>query len=276
MEIRNAIHPEHFKRMTTDEIRKNMLIQNLFTQDKINMVYSHIDRIIVGGVKPVRDTLKLEAGKEIGADFFLARRELGIINIGGKGVVKADGKDYELDTLDGIYIGMGTKDVAFVSSDKNNPAKFYFNSAPAHTTYPTTMVNIKNANPRQLGSIEQSNKRTIYQYIHPAVMKSCQLVMGLTMLEPNNMWNSMPCHTHDRRMEVYFYFNLKDDNVVFHMVGEPTETRHVVIRNEEAVIMPSWSIHTGVGTSSYTFIWGMVGENQTFDDMDHVAMSTLK
>lgn len=276
MEIRYAIHQEHFKRMTTDEIRKHLLIQNIFTQDKINMVYSHIDRIIVGGVKPVREVLKLEAGKEIGAEFFLARREMGIINIGGKGIIKADGKNYELDRLDGLYIGMGTKEVSFSSVDSNNPAKFYFNSAPAHATYPTIKINIKEANPRHLGSIEQSNKRTIYQYIHPAVMKSCQLVMGVTILEPNNMWNSMPCHTHDRRMEVYFYFDLKDDNVVFHFIGEPTETRHVVIRNEEAVIMPSWSIHTGVGTCNYAFIWGMVGENQNFDDMDGVAMSILK
>jgi len=276
MEIRHAIHQEQFKKMTTDEIRKHLLIQNIFTQDKINLVYSHIDRIIAGGAKPVKEKLKLEAGKEIGADFFLARREMGIINIGGKGTVTVDGTKYDLDNQDGLYIGMGAKDVVFTSADKDKPAKFYINSAPAHMNYPNVKINIKEANPRKLGSPEQSNVRTIYQYIHPAVMKSCQLVMGLTQLEPNNMWNSMPCHTHDRRMEVYLYFNLPEDGVVFHMIGEPTETRHVVIRNEEACIMPSWSIHTGVGTRNYTFIWGMVGENQNFDDMDNVPMKTLK
>lgn len=276
MEIRHSVHPEHAKKFTTDELRANFLVKDLFTHDAINMTYSHIDRIIVGGVLPVKQELSLEAGKEIGVSFFLERREIGIINIGGKGSIKADGTEYQLEGRDGIYIGKGTKEIVFSSVDSSNPAKFYFNSAPAHASYPTTKVSIEKANPIKLGSLEESNKRTIYQYIHPDVMQSCQLVMGVTILEPNNVWNTMPCHTHDRRMEVYFYFDIPENGVVFHLFGEPGETRHIVMRNEEAVIMPSWSIHSGVGTRNYTFIWGMVGENQTFTDMDHVPMPELK
>ena len=276
MEIRHPVHPEHGKKFDTEELRKNFLINEVFKDDEINMVYSHIDRIIVGGVKPEKKELSLEAGKEIGAEFFLERREIGIINIGGEGAVKIDGKEHQLGSRDGMYIGKGAKEVIFSSSDSNNPAKFYFNSAPAHAAYPTEIIPITRANKVNMGTIEESNTRTIYQYVHPAVIQSCQLVMGLTILEPNNIWNTMPCHTHDRRMEVYFYFDMSKDSVVFHMIGEPNETRHIVIRNEQAVIMPSWSIHSGVGTKNYTFIWGMVGENQTFTDMDHVPMSELK
>lgn len=276
MEIRHSIHPEHAKKFTTDELRKNFLVKELFKHDEIKMVYSHIDRIIIGGVVPVKKEVSLEAAREIGAPFFLERREIGIINIGGKGSIKADGTEYLLEARDGIYIGKGTKEIVFTSAESNNPAKFYFNSAPAHIQYPVKKISIGKANPIKLGSIEESNKRTIYQYIHPDVMQSCQLVMGVTILEPNNVWNTMPCHTHDRRMEVYFYFDMPENGVVFHLIGEPGETRHIVVRNEEAVIMPSWSIHSGVGTRNYTFIWGMVGENQTFTDMDHVPMSELK
>lgn len=275
MEIRHNIHMDHAKRMTTEELRKNLLIQNLFPEDEIRLIYVHIDRIIVGGVKPIKKTLKLEAGKEIGAEFFLARRELGIINIGDKGTVKIDGKDYVLEARDGLYIGMGAKDVSFSSADPKKPAKFYLNSAPAHMTYPTVKINIKDAEPQKIGESESANKRTIYKYIVPGVVQSCQLCMGLTILEPSNMWNTMPCHTHDRRMEVYVYFDMSKDGVVFHLIGEPAETRHIVMRNEEAVIMPSWSIHSGVGTKSYTFIWGMVGENQIFSDMDFVPMDKI-
>jgi 4-deoxy-L-threo-5-hexosulose-uronate ketol-isomerase len=276
MEIRYSIHPEHARKFTTDELRKNFLVQNLFKEDEAQMIYSHIDRIIIGGVLPVHKEVSLEAGKEIGVSYFLERREIGIINIGGKGSIKADGTEYPLETRDGIYIGKGIKSITFSSAESNNPAKFYFNSAPAHNRYPVHKVSINKANPVKLGSIEESNKRTIYQYIHPDIMQSCQLVMGLTILEPNNVWNTMPCHTHDRRMEVYFYFDMPGNGVVFHLIGEPAETRHIVVRNEEAVIMPSWSIHSGVGTRNYTFIWGMVGENQTFTDMDHVPMPDLK
>ena len=276
MEIRHSVHPDHAKHFTSDDLIKHFLIKPMFKKNEINMIYSHIDRIIVGGIMPVDKELLLEAGKEIGANYFLERREMGIINIGGSGKIKVDGKEYALDNRDGLYIAQGVKEVSFTSADKNNPAKYYTNSAPAHTAYTTTKISIKDASPLNLGSIEESNKRTIYQYVHPNVLKSCQLLMGLTILEPNNVWNTMPCHTHERRMEVYFYFDMQPDAVVFHLFGEPTETRHIITRNEQAVIMPSWSIHSGVGTKNYTFIWGMVGENQTFTDMDNVSMSTLK
>ena len=276
MEIRGAVNIEDVKHYTTEKLRKEFLIKNLFVPGKIKMVYSHIDRIIVGGSYPKNEELVLRAGKEIGANYFLERRELGIINVGGKGKVIIDGEKYSLEPKDGLYIGMGTKDIVFTSDDASTPAKFYFNSAPAHKTYPIVKIIASEAKPQHLGSLSSSNERTINKYIHPDVCKSCQLLMGLTVLEPNNIWNTMPCHTHERRMEVYFYFNISDDNVVFHYMGEPKETRHIVVRNEQAVISPSWSIHSGVGTNNYTFIWGMVGENQTFSDMDAVQMSDLK
>ncbi len=276
MEIRNGVHPEDAKHYTTKKMRKEFLVQNLFKEDEIKLVYSHIDRIITGGIKPVNKELQLEAGKEIGADFFLARREMGIINIGGAGSIKIDGERYDLNSRDGIYIGMGSQEIIFSSEDSANPAKFYLNSAPAHKKYPIKKVNIKDAKPQKAGAEENSNKRTIYKYLHPDVLDTCQLLMGMTLLEPQNVWNTMPCHTHDRRMEVYFYFDIEEDNVVWHLMGEPNQTRHLVVRNEEAVINPSYSIHSGVGTGNYTFIWGMVGENQTFSDMDHVAMDDLK
>ena len=239
-------------------------------------VYSHVDRIIVGGATPGKDALKLEAGDELRAAYFLERRELGIINIGAPGKVTLDGVEYKLGNKDGLYVGMGTKDVVFESDDAANPAKFYFNSAPAHKTYPTVFIDMEKANKRPIGTMEDSNKRTIYQYIHPAVLKTCQLSMGLTKLEEGSMWNTMPCHTHERRMEVYLYFDLPEDAAVFHLMGQPQETRHIVMHNEQAVISPSWSIHSGVGTHCYTFIWGMVGENQDFDDMDHCKTNELK
>lgn len=276
MEIRNGVHPEDAKHYTTEKMRKEFLIQDLFNADEVKLVYSYIDRIITGGIKPVKQELKLEAGREIGVEYFLARREMGVINIGAKGTVKVDGEEYSLDPKDGLYIGMGNKEIIFSSKDSDNPAKFYLNSAPAHKTYPTKKINIKDAKPEKAGSLENSNKRTIYKYLHPDVLDTCQLLMGMTLLEPHNVWNTMPCHTHDRRMEVYFYFNIAEDNLVFHLMGEPDETRHLVVRNEEAIINPSWSIHSGVGTANYTFIWGMVGENQTFSDMDHVPMGRLK
>ena len=276
MEIRGAVNIEDAKHYTTEKLRNEFLIKDLFVPGKIKMVYSHIDRIIVGGSYPKNEELVLRAGKEIGANYFLERRELGIINVGGKGKVVIDGEKYSLEPKDGLYIGMGTKDIIFTSDDASAPAKFYFNSAPAHKTYPIVKIIASEAKPQHLGSLSSSNERTINKYIHPDVCKSCQLLMGLTVLEPNNIWNTMPCHTHERRMEVYFYFNISDDNVVFHYMGEPKETRHIVVRNEQAVISPSWSIHSGVGTNNYTFIWGMVGENQTFSDMDAVQMSDLK
>jgi 4-deoxy-L-threo-5-hexosulose-uronate ketol-isomerase len=240
------------------------------------MVYSHVDRIIVGGACPVGSELKLEVTKELGVDFFLQRREMGIINVGSTGTVSVDGKENILENKECLYVGMGPKNVSFKSSDKSHPAKFYFNSTPAHSSYPLVKVSTKNAQRLNLGSPDKSNVRTINQFIHPKVLNSCQLVMGMTALEPNSMWNTMPCHTHDRRMEVYFYFDLPMDAVVFHLIGEPQETRHIVVRNEQAVISPSWSLHSGVGTSHYTFIWGMAGENQTFTDMDEIPMSELR
>lgn len=275
LEVRYASSNKDAKHYDTKRLREEYHIGGLFQKDDIKLVYSHIDRIIAGSVCPVDKELRLEAGKELGAEFFLERRELGVINIGGKGIISLDGVEHELEQRDGLYVGMGIKDVAFRSVDKDNPAKFYINSAPAHTTYPTVKINVKNANPVNLGSEQELNKRTIYQYVHPAVCKSCQLVMGMTMLAEGSVWNTMPSHTHDRRMEVYFYFDMADNALVFHIMGEPQETRHIIMRNEEAVISPSWSIHSGVGTQKYTFIWGMAGENQTFTDMDHINYRDL-
>lgn len=277
LDIRYSTHPDDSKHYTTDQLRKHYLIKNIFEPDSINFTYSHVDRVIAGGITPVEKELKLEGGsKELGSQYFLERREMGIINIGGCGVICIDGIEYILESNSGIYIGMGAKDLSFRSLDASVPAKFYINSAPAHKTYPTVKIDLNKANKVQLGDLSNSNKRTIYQFVHPAVCKSCQLVMGMTILDPNNMWNTMPCHTHERRMEVYLYFNLSNENRVFHLMGQPNETRHIVVANEEAVISPSWSIHSGVGTSNYTFIWGMAGENQTFTDMDHIEMKNLK
>ncbi|WCF06445.1 5-dehydro-4-deoxy-D-glucuronate isomerase [Paenibacillus thiaminolyticus] len=277
MEIRYACHPEGAKGYDTSRLREEFLIEKLFIDNEIQMVYSHVDRYITGGVLPTTKTVKLEAdAKEMGADYFLERREIGIINVGGEGVITVDGVAYDMEPRDCLYIGMGSKDVTFASKEAARPARFYFNSTPAHKTYPTEKVAISKATPQHLGSLSSSNERTIYKYIHRDGVQSCQLVMGMTLLKPNNMWNTMPCHTHNRRSEVYFYFDMPEDGVVFHLMGEPQETRHVVVRNEQAIISPSWSIHSGVGTSSYTFIWGMAGENQTFEDMDMVDMKDLK
>lgn len=276
MEVRFAMHPSQFKTLTTEEIRKEFLIENLFEYGKINMVYTHVDRVIVGGAVPTVEVLVLEDGKEIGAQYFLERREIGIINIGSKGYVVADGQKFELDTKDGLYVGMSTKKLEFGSDHPSNPAKFYFVSTPAHKQYPTEKIDIKQTEATHLGSISESNERTIYKYIHPDGVKSCQLVMGMTILEPNNVWNTMPCHLHDRRMEVYFYFDMPEDAFVLHLMGEPQETRHIVVRNEQAVISPSWSIHSGVGTRNYTFIWAMAGENQSYSDISPVPMKELK
>ncbi|HAT4314088.1 TPA: 5-dehydro-4-deoxy-D-glucuronate isomerase [Clostridium perfringens] len=276
MRNRYANNPKDSKRYDTEELRENYLVEDIFKDDQIELVYSHVDRIIFGGIKPVYKELKLEAGKEMGVDYFLERRELGIINIGGKAVVTIDGTEYELKEKDGLYVGKGNKEVCFKSVNPEEPAKLYVNSVPAHKEYETVKIDIEKANPVRLGDNKTLNKRTIYQYVHPNVCESCQLLMGLTMLEPGNAWNTMPCHTHERRMEVYFYFDMDEDTRVFHLMGEPTETRHLVVKNEECVISPSWSIHSGVGTSNYTFIWGMCGENKTFDDMDHISMDILR
>lgn len=276
MEIRQPIHSDHAKQLDTEGLRREFLIDGIFANGTINLTYSHVDRVIAGGCMPGTEAVKLEAGKEIGADFFLARRELGAINIGEAGIIIVDGVEHEIGSREALYIGMGAKEVAFASVDADKPAKFYLNSAPAHAAYPTKKITQEMASPETLGDSETCNRRTIYKYMVPAVLDTCQLAMGMTILEPGSIWNTMPCHTHERRMEVYFYFDMKEDGVVFHMMGEPTETRHLVVRNEQAVISPSWSIHSGVGSSNYTFIWGMAGENQTFSDMDFVPMADLK
>jgi len=277
MEIRYATHPNDVKGYDTEKLRKEFLIQQLFVPGELRLVYSHNDRFITGAAVPTKEPVVLTAPqKDMGADYFLERRELGIINVGPSGTVTVDGTEYVLDNKDCLYVGLGNKEVVFKSADPSNPAKFYLNSTPAHKNYPTEKIEISKAEPVHLGSINTSNERTIYKYIHADGVKSCQLVMGLTMLKPGNMWNTMPCHTHERRMEVYFYFDMPEEGVVFHLMGQPQETRHVVLRNEEAIISPSWSIHSGVGTSNYTFIWGMAGENQTFNDMDAVPMKEIR
>ena len=287
MELRTAASPKDVKHYTTDRLREEFLIDDLFQKDVIKLVYSHIDRIITGSAVPVKETLVLTAGDELRADYFLERREMGVINIGGAGVITIDGKKYNVAYKEGMYIGMGAKDISFASVDAANPAKFYLNSAPAHKSYPTVLIKpegtpeegvviVKDENKVEFGCLADANHRTICKYILPGQVESCQLVMGMTKLEEGSVWNTMPCHTHDRRMEVYLYFDMKDDALVFHYMGEPTETRHIVMKNEQAVISPSWSIHSGCGTRAYTFIWGMVGENQAFDDMDGVAMQDIR
>jgi 4-deoxy-L-threo-5-hexosulose-uronate ketol-isomerase len=276
IDIRYAANPADVKTYDTARLRKDFLVENVFVKDELTLVYSHVDRFMIGGTVPVAGEVRLEADlKQIGADYFLERREIGIINIGGPGTVIADDERYELQSKECLYIGKGTKDVRFLSLNPEHPAKFYFNSSPAHKTYPTVKIGLEQAAPVHLGSPASSNERTINKFIHTGGVQSCQLVMGLTMLDPNNMWNTMPTHTHNRRAEVYLYLDLPDDAVVFHYMGDPQETRHLVLRNEQAVISPSWSIHSGVGTSNYSFIWGMAGENQLFDDMDAVAMKDL-
>ncbi len=286
MELRTAASPRDVKHYTTDRLREEFLIRNLFVAGEIKLVYSHIDRIITGAAVPV-EPLVLTAGEELRADYFLERREMGVINIGADGVITVDGKDYEVGYKEGMYIGCGARDISFKSKNADNPAKFYINSVPAHTSYPTVLIKpegepaedvviIKEENKVELGCLEESNHRVINKYILPGQVQSCQLVMGMTALKPGSVWNTMPCHTHDRRMEVYLYFEMPEDAFVMHYMGEPTETRHIVMRNEEAVISPSWSIHAGSGSRAYTFIWGMCGENQAFNDMDDVDNKDLR
>ena len=278
MDVRQSIHSAHAKTLDTQGLRSEFLVEQVFEADKYTMVYSHIDRIIVGGIMPVAKTVSVggEVGKQLGVSYFLERRELGVINIGGPGTITVDGQCFEIGHRDALYVGKGAKEVVFASIDGDKPAKFYYNCAPAHTSYPTKKVTPEDAAPVTLGDNLTSNRRTIYKYLVPDVLPTCQLVMGMTQLEEGSLWNTMPCHTHERRMEVYFYFNMKEDAAVFHMMGKPDETRHLLVHNEQAVISPSWSIHSGVGTQAYTFIWGMVGENQVFGDMDHVAVQDLR
>ena len=278
MDIRQPVHSEHARTLDTAGLRRHFLVDQLFKPDEATLTYSQIDRIIVGGIQPVQQAVRFapELGRHTGTDFFLQRRELGLINIGGDAQVEVDGKVYDVRSREALYVGQGRRELAFRSVDPSRPAKLYFNSAPAHTAYPTKKITLAEASPETLGDAKTSNRRTIHKFLVPDVLPTCQLLMGMTQLETGSLWNTMPCHTHDRRMEVYFYFDMAADGVVFHMMGEPGETRHLVVRNEQAVISPSWSIHSGVGTQAYTFIWGMVGENQVFKDMDHVPMTTLR
>ena len=276
MEVRFASSPQAVKAMDTQQLRKEFLIQGLFVPDRLNMVYSHVDRIITGGARPETGSLALDReGEALHAKYFLERRELGVINIGGPGKVTAGGKTFPLRHRDAMYIGRGSRDITFSSNEAGNPSLFYLNSAPAHREYPTVLIRPEDCQNVELGTLEKSNHRVITKYILPGQVESCQLVMGMTTLKPGSVWNTMPCHTHERRMEVYLYFDLNEDALVMHYMGQPNETRHIVMRNLEAVISPSWSIHAASGTSAYTFIWGMAGENQAFDDMDPVAMSGI-
>jgi 4-deoxy-L-threo-5-hexosulose-uronate ketol-isomerase len=275
-EVRQASHPEAAKAFDTAALRDNFLIERLFSPDDILLTYSHLDRLVVGGAVPVSGALDLVAPPEIGTKSFMARRELGIVNVGAAGRVHADGAVHELAPREALYVAMGAGEVRFESADGGNPARFYLVSAPAHHRHKTIRISSAMANARQLGNPAQSNERTIYQMIHPDVCASCQLVLGLTVLKPNNMWNTMPCHRHDRRSEAYLYFDLAPDARVFHFMGEPDETRHLVVANEQAILSPGWSIHSGVGTSNYAFIWAMAGDNQDFDDMDMIRMDALR
>lgn len=277
MQIRQPIHSEHARTLDTEGLRRHFLVDALFKPDEATLTYSQIDRIIVGGILPVTRPVAFSPalGRHTGTDFFLQRRELGLINIGGAARITVDGQVFDIGPREALYVGQGARDLAFASVDAATPAKLYFNCAPAHTAYPHRKVTLAEASPETLGSAATSNLRTIHKFLVPDVLPTCQLLMGMTQLAPGSLWNTMPCHTHDRRMEVYFYFDMNPDGVVFHMMGEPTQTRHIVVRNEQAVINPSWSLHAGVGSQAYTFIWGMVGENQVFKDMDHIPMSAL-
>jgi len=280
MDIRYSCSQRDFKRYTTEEIRNEFLITDLYRPDEVVCVYSHVDRMVTFGCMPIHETVPLEKGMDVWASFgtryILERREIGIFNLGGSGKIIADGVCYALNYKDCLYITQGTREVSFASDDPQNPARFYMVSAPAHCAYETRLITIAEAAKRPLGALETCNKRVINQFIHPSVLKTCQLSMGMTALEPGSNWNTMPSHTHERRMEIYTYFEIPENQVVFHMMGQPQETRHMVMKNFDAVISPSWSIHSGVGTSNYTFIWAMGGENQAFDDMDNIATTDLR
>jgi len=277
MEIKYSVHPDAFKRFTTSELRNNCLIENLFQPNALILVYAELERAIVGSAVPTQKPLSLVGSKkELGSEFFLERRELGIINIGSLGSVIVDGTEYVLNKKDGLYIGKGVKEVLFKSELKNSPSQFYIVSYPAHKEYPSQLIKYDSVVKAHLGTVRDCNVRTINKYIHPDGVHSCQLVMGLTELEEGSIWNTMPCHTHQRRSEVYLYFNISDDSFVVHLMGAPDETRHIIMHDKQAVINPSWSIHSGAGMRNYSFIWAMGGENQIFDDMDWVDAKKLK
>jgi len=276
MNNRYATSPNEVKTMDTASLREQFLIENLFEANQVNFTLSHFDRYIVAGVKPVGQKVALPNPENLKADYFLERRELGIINVGGKGIIKADGISFDLEYKQALYLGKGTLEVFFESCDKNNPAKFYLNSAPAHHSYPSKKITREQAEIVELGSMETANHRIINKLIVNSVVETCQVQMGMTELKAGSVWNTMPAHVHDRRMEVYFYFEIPENQSVCHFMGEPQETRHLWMQNEQAVISPNWSIHSGAGTSNYTFIWGMAGENLDYGDMDVCKITDLR
>lgn len=276
MQIYQAISQREAQTFTTAQLRENFLIETVFKNNEIHFVYTHYDRVVLGGASPIDSTLTLGTYDNLKSEYFLERREIGIINVGGEGTISADGESFSLSKLDALYIGKGVKEVTFSSTDANNPALFFLLSAPAHQTYPTRKMTKEEASPVSLGTVETANERTIYKYIHRDGIQSCQVVMGLTVLKTGSVWNTMPAHVHDRRMEAYLYFDLNTEHRVFHLMGQPQETRHLVVANHQAILSPPWSIHSGAGTTNYSFIWAMAGENLDFTDMDFVKISELK
>lgn len=275
-ESRFAVSPNEAKQMNTDALRENFLIETIFSADQVNLTLSHYDRYIAGGAMPINQKLELPNPDNLKAQYHLERRELGIINVGGKGTVTADGVKYELLYKEALYIGKGAKEIFFESDNANEPAKFYINTAPAHHTFPSKKITKAEAEIVELGTPATANHRIINKLIVNSVLETCQLQMGMTELKTGSVWNTMPAHVHDRRMEVYFYFEIPENQSVCHFMGQPQETRHIWMQNEQAVISPNWSIHSGAGTSNYTFIWGMAGENLDYGDMDHCAINDLK
>lgn len=275
-ESRYAQSPKEVKQMDTASLRENFLIENVFEANQVNLTLSHFDRYIVGGAMPVNGKLALPNPDDLKANYFMERRELGMINVGGKAIVTADGETFELEYKEALYVGKETKEVTFESADAAQPAKLYLNSAPAHHKYPTKKVSKADAEIVELGTPETANHRVINKLLVNSVLPTCQLQMGMTELKSGSVWNTMPAHTHDRRMEAYFYFEVPQGQSVCHFMGQPQETRHIWMQNDQAVISPNWSIHSGAGTSNYTFIWGMAGENLDYGDMDHCAITELK
>ena len=276
MQTRYESSPKETAGMDTAELRNNFLVETLFSANQIHLTYSHYDRVILGGIMPTNEALQLPTYEDLKSAYFLERRELGIINVAGDGKITVEGTVYNVNKLDCLYIGKGIKDIVFESIDAENPAKYFVLSAPAHKEYPTQLMNKDAASPAHMGAVETANQRTIYKYIHLEGIRSCQLVMGLTVLQNGSVWNTMPAHTHDRRMEVYCYFDVQENQGVMHLMGQPQETRHLWVSNHQAIISPPWSVHSGCGTTNYSFIWGMAGENQSFADMDFVTINSLK
>ncbi len=276
MEIKESFSSEYVKTFDTEKLRQEFLLDNLFRPDELSMTYSHVDRVITGGVIPVKRIVSLDEAELVGVEYFLERREMGVFNLGGEGIIIVDGQEFSLCQREALYIPKESEKVLFQSVSPDSPAIFYMVSSAAHSVFPVRHIKESEAVSLELGSQEKVNKRVLNQYLHPDVVQTCQLTMGITDLCKGNAWNTFPPHTHERRMEVYLYFNLSEEDLVMHFMGKGDETRHIAVRNHQAIISPSWSIHSGVGSGSYSFIWAMAGENQTFTDMDHISMSEIK